>query len=145
MNLKRRKKLTFFLSLVLLLGAATGLMLYALKQNINLFYTPTQLLTGDLKADQTFRLGGYVKKHSVVYDVSGEAVSFVVTDRKNELLIHFRGVLPNLFKEGQTVVVTGKLSDPHTFTASEVLAKHDEKYMPKGLAEQLNQGDNHGA
>lgn len=144
MNARRKNKLLFIFSLIVILGGAVGLVLYALKQNINLFYTPTQLLETSLSSDQHFRLGGYVKKNSVQYDATGEAVNFVITDRKNEMLIHFKGVLPNLFKEGQAVVVTGKLSDAHTFAANEVLAKHDEKYMPKGLEKQLEKGEGYG-
>jgi cytochrome c-type biogenesis protein CcmE len=145
MNAKRQKKLLIILSLLVILSVAAGLILYALKQNINLFFTPTELLHADVKSEQHFRLGGYVKVHSVAYDASGESVRFVVTDRKNEITVSYRGVLPNLFKEGQSVVVTGQLQDPTLFLASEVLAKHDEKYMPPSVARELKKGENNAA
>lgn len=139
MNRKQKTKLAAVLSLILLVGGAIGLMLFALKQNINLFYTPTQLQSAEVKFNQSIRLGGYVKKGSVNYDVSGKQVTFVVTDRTNELMVHYQGVLPNLFREGQVVVVTGKLAGNKTLSAEQVLAKHDEKYMPRPLAQELAQ------
>lgn len=132
MNQKQKRKLIGVISLVVILSIAAALTLYALKQNINLFFTPTQLLETQIQPDQHIRIGGYVKKNSVHYDASGEGVTFTVTDRKNEIIVNYHGVLPNLFREGQTVVVTGTLEN-HTFLANEVLAKHDERYMPKPL------------
>jgi cytochrome c-type biogenesis protein CcmE len=143
MNPKQRNKLIGVLSIVLLLGMGAGLVLYALKQNINLFYTPTELLQATINPDQPLRIGGYVKKNSVHYDKSGEAVTFVVTDRVNEMMVNYQGVLPNLFREGQTVVVTGKLNSQHEIIANQVLAKHDERYMPKPL-KNLSKGDGYG-
>lgn len=137
MNRKQKKKLGIVLSLVVILSIATGLVLYALKQNINLFYTPTEALATQITLEQNIRLGGYVKMKSVHYDASGTNVSFVITDRKNEMLINYHGVLPNLFREGQAVVVTGKVDANHVLFADQVLAKHDEKYMPKSLATKL--------
>jgi cytochrome c-type biogenesis protein CcmE len=144
MNRKQKIRLWGSLSIVTLLSIATGLILFALKQNINLFYTPTQLLDAQTNPDQAIRMGGYVKMKSVHYDPSGEKVNFIVTDRVHELEVSYEGVLPNLFREGQTVVVTGKLNN-HTFMANEVLAKHDEKYMPPQLAKELKQGKIHAA
>ncbi len=137
MNRKQKKKLLAVLSVLIVLGAATALVLYALKQNINLFYTPTQLLQAQTYADQHFRIGGYVKKKSVVYDASGTTVRFTITDQTHELSVSYHGVLPNLFREGQGVVVTGMLIDRQHFLANEVLAKHDEKYIPYPLAKEL--------
>lgn len=133
MNRKQKTRLIAVIALTVLLSTAAGLILFALKQNINLFYTPTQLLEAQKSPQQIFRLGGYVKKHSVHYNKMGDSVSFVVTDNKNDLAVNFHGVLPSLFREGQGVVITGQLNDAHTFDASQVLAKHDEKYMPPGL------------
>ena len=143
MNRKQKTKLAAVLSLVVILSIAAGLVLYALKQNINLFYTPTQLLDTKINPDQNLRVGGYVKKQSVHYDTSGESVNFIITDRTNEIAVNYHGVLPNLFREGQAVVVTGKLTEQHTIAASEVLAKHDEKYMPSPLKD-LKKGDGYG-
>jgi cytochrome c-type biogenesis protein CcmE len=143
MNRKHKIKLAGILCLLALLGGAAALVLYALKQNINLFYTPTQLLEAHIQADQSLRIGGYVKMHSVHYDTTGTRVIFTVTDRSHEIMVSYQGVLPNLFREGQTVVVTGKLDPEHHFAANEVLAKHDEKYMPPTLAKELKDPKRH--
>ncbi len=137
MNRKQKTRLVVILSIFFLVSTAIGLVLYALKQNINLFYTPTQLLASPVTSEQMIRIGGYVKEHSVQYDASGQQVTFVVTDHKNEITVHYSGILPSLFREGQGVVITGKLTHNHFFSASEVLAKHDEKYMPWPLANEL--------
>ncbi len=133
MNYKQKRKLFTILGILSLLFIATGFTLFALKQNINLFYTPTELIHQNVPLNKAIRIGGYVKDKSVQYDKKGEKVSFVITDRKNELYVQYHGILPNLFREGQTVVVTGKLGENHILMANQVLAKHDEKYMPKSL------------
>ena len=117
------------------MSTAAALILYALRQNINLFYTPTQLQRVTFSLQQTLRIGGYVKKKSVQFDHSGQSVKFIVTDRKHEINVIYHGVLPSLFREGQTVVVTGKIDSKKQLIASQVLAKHDEKYRPSGLKE----------
>ena len=137
MNVKQKKRLTLFCGLVLVLSVAMGLVLYALKQNINLFYTPTEAKHATIKTGQVIRLGGYVKLHSVHYDATGKTVHFVITDRQMEIPVMYTGVLPNLFREGQTVVVTGSLDANQSLVAAQVLAKHDEKYMPKSLEKAL--------
>ena len=144
MNQKQKKRLWTILAISVTLSLAMGLVLYALKQNINLFYTPTQLKQATLTPQHSVRIGGYVKKDSVHYNGAGDHVDFIVTDRVNELAVHFDGVLPNLFREGQTVVITGKVNPEGTLMANEVLAKHDEKYVPAGLAKELKQGDGYG-
>ncbi len=144
MNRKQKTRLTGIVSIVIILSAAIGLVLYALKQNINLFYTPTQLLQTRFNADQILRIGGYVKKGSVRFDTSGQSVNFIVTDQTNDIKINYHGVLPNLFREGQGVVITGKLTDKHHLQANEVLAKHDEKYMPWPLVKELKKGNGYG-
>jgi cytochrome c-type biogenesis protein CcmE len=138
MNRKQKTKLAGVICLIVILGVALALILYALKQNINLFYTPTQLSQTHINPEQNLRVGGYVKKNSVHYDTSGSSVSFTIMDPGSEVTVHFSGVLPNLFREGQGVVVTGKLVDPRNLQASEVLAKHDEKYVPRYLSEELD-------
>lgn len=143
MNPKQKKRLLGILIVMSLISIAIGLILFALKQNINLFYTPTQLGALSNTPKKFLRLGGYVKKGSIYYDASGESVYFIITDRTNEINIYFHGVLPNLFKEGQAVVVTGKLNDNHQLIANQVLAKHDEKYIPTSLSKELNKGDSH--
>ncbi|MDR3478289.1 MAG: cytochrome c maturation protein CcmE [Gammaproteobacteria bacterium] len=137
MNRKQKRKLIAVMCLLVALSIAAGLILYALKQNINLFYTPTELLQATTTPKQTIRLGGYVKKGSIHYDASGTHVHFTVTDRTHDIDVSFDGVLPNLFREGQAVVTTGNLTAEKQFEAHEVLAKHDEKYMPRSLAKDL--------
>jgi cytochrome c-type biogenesis protein CcmE len=137
MNKIRQKKLLGILSILLIVSMAVGLILYALKQNINLFYTPTQLLQSQVTPTQVIRLGGYVKDHSVHYKLSGQEITFVITDHLHDLEVTYAGVLPNLFREGQGVVITGTLLPNHLFHANEVLAKHDEKYMPWPIAKKL--------
>jgi cytochrome c-type biogenesis protein CcmE len=145
MNAKRKQKLYYIVLLLLLVSSAVGLVLYALKQNINLFYTPSQLLSAHIQPNQVIRIGGYVQTHSVKYDASGQIVDFVVTDRSKTLNVRYQGVLPNLFREGQTVVITGTLTNNQVFNASQVLAKHDENYMPKPLAKALKEGRQHAS
>ena len=139
MNAIRKQKLIMISIILFLLAVAFGLVLYALKQNINLFYTPTELIQSGVNQNQTVRIGGYVKKKSVIYAVAGQEVTFIVTDRVNEITVHYQGVLPNLFREGQGVVVTGKKSNKDIFMASTVLAKHDENYMPPAIAKKLKE------
>lgn len=141
MNRKQTLRLTGIVSVFVILCAAMSLILYALKQNINLFYTPTQLLTAHIVPNQMVRIGGYVAEHSVHYDASGTEVTFTITDKKNNLTVHYHGVLPSLFREGQGIVVTGKLNQSHFLLADQVLAKHDEKYMPFALEKELQKGE----
>jgi len=139
MNNKQKKRLIGIISIFILLSGALGLVLYALKQNINLFYTPTELMQAQFPPHQSVRIGGYVKQGSVHYNATGERVEFIITDRVQELSVSFDGILPSLFREGQVVVVTGQLNEAHHLMADQVLAKHDEKYMPKPLADKLKQ------
>ena len=136
MNAKQKKRLISLSLILMLLTAAAGLILYALKQNINLFYTPTQLAELTIAPSRAIRIGGYVKENSVTYLNNGEEIHFIVTDKKNEMSVTYHGILPNLFREGQTVVVTGKLQN-NIINASQVLAKHDEKYIPQYLVKEL--------
>lgn len=137
MNKKRKQKLIAIIIFIAVIATAIGLILYALKQNINLFYTPTELSSATISNNQYFRIGGYVKKHSVHFDKNGTAVEFVVTDFSHDIAVQYTGLLPNLFREGQGVVVTGQLQNKNLFVANEVLAKHDEKYLPKSIAEKI--------
>ncbi|MDX1900783.1 MAG: cytochrome c maturation protein CcmE [Gammaproteobacteria bacterium] len=137
MNTARRKKLTRWLVILTTIAIAIGLMLYALKQNINLFLTPTELFSSNIQPNQIVRIGGYVGNHSVQYAPSGKKVTFAVTDKKHTLNIQYEGVLPTLFREGQGVVITGRFNSSHQFIADQVLAKHDETYMPASLKKAL--------
>tara|TARA_R110001583_G_scaffold187078_2_gene348143 strand:- start:3445 stop:3822 length:378 start_codon:yes stop_codon:yes gene_type:complete len=109
--------------------------MYSLTQNINLFMTPTQIANGEVEPGRTIRAGGLVEVGSVVRD--GLSASFVVTDGASEVTITYEGILPDLFREGQGIVALGKLNTDGVFIASEVLAKHDENYMPPEVKDAL--------
>lgn len=137
MHPQRKKRLTLIIFLVLGLGTAVGLMMYSLSQNINLFMTPTQIANGEAKQGRTIRAGGLVVEGSVVRDKDGLGVTFHVTDGAAEVPIYYEGILPDLFREGQGIVALGKLDENNVFQASEVLAKHDENYMPPEVKDAL--------
>lgn len=128
---RRQKKFSVILTLFLGIACIIGLVLYALKQNIDLYYTPTQVAEKPLPPKTHFRVGGMVVKGSVHY---GETTSFVLTDNHHTLTVYYRGILPDLFREGQGIVANGHLNKKNDFIADEVLAKHDEKYMPPQIA-----------
>lgn len=131
MNRKQKMRCYSILSVCVCLSIALGLVLFALRQNINLFYTPTELIqAAKSQHEQQVRVGGMVKQHSVHYSQNGSVVQFAITDQQNALQVQYQGLLPALFREGQGVVITGKFINQTLFEASQVLAKHDEKYMP---------------
>jgi cytochrome c-type biogenesis protein CcmE len=136
MTRKRRRMLYVLIGLALL-GSATGLVLSAFQDSLVFFYSPTDLLAKPAAAGHAVRLGGLVEKGSVAKDGDGLTIHFRVTDLKKSLLVGYRGVLPDLFREGQGVVVEGNLLPDGSFRASEVLAKHDERYMPPEVAKAL--------
>lgn len=138
MNPKRKQRLYVILGLVSGLGVAVGLVLYALSQNINLFFTPTQLAGGQAPEARLIRIGGMVAEGTVLRDPQSLKVAFDVTDFENQVRVTYEGILPDLFREGQGVVVQGRVTNGQ-FLASEVLAKHDENYMPPEVTEALRQ------
>lgn len=127
---KRSQKLCMVLIFLVLLGVVVSLVLYALRQNISLFYSPSQLHTASIPNNRLIRVGGMVMKHSVIREPGSLMTRFVLTDYAEQVTVVYSGVLPDLFREGQGVVVKGKVSKDNVMMASEVLAKHDEKYMP---------------
>ena len=131
MNPARRQRLLLIALLLLLVGGAVGLALTALQQNINLFYSPTEVRAGVASDGESFRLGGIVVEGSVVRGAE-EFVRFVLTDTANEVTVHYNGFLPDLFREGQGIVANGAMQND-TFIATQVLAKHDETYMPPSV------------
>ncbi|TBR43148.1 cytochrome c maturation protein CcmE [Marinomonas agarivorans] len=133
----RRKRLVALFSILIILGLAVGLILYALQQNINLFYGPTQVAQGEAPQNITIRVGGMVVENSVQRDQTSLAVRFEVTDFVHNIAIEYDGILPDLFREGQGIVAQGKLNENGIFIAQEVLAKHDEKYMSPEVSEAL--------
>ncbi|BBN81139.1 cytochrome c-type biogenesis protein CcmE [Pseudoalteromonas sp. A25] len=143
MNPRRKKRLLTIVAIVFGVGSAIGLMLYALQENINLFYTPTELIDGkgDTKdkpvIGQKLRIGGMVVPGSVVRDEDSLDVSFKLMDTGPTVTIRYHGILPDLFREGQGIVAQGTLVEPNVIEAFEVLAKHDEEYMPPEVAEAM--------
>ncbi|RAR63534.1 cytochrome c-type biogenesis protein CcmE [Onishia taeanensis] len=137
MHPKRKQKLFVILGLVALAALAIGLTLYALRSNINLFFSPVQIAAGEAPVSRTLRAGGMVKENSVARDPESLDVTFVITDFVEDLEVRYSGILPDLFREGQGVVVVGQLDGEGHLTASEVLAKHDENYMPREVADAL--------
>ncbi|MBX3708705.1 MAG: cytochrome c maturation protein CcmE [Gammaproteobacteria bacterium] len=131
MNKIHKRRIYYIGLLTLGLTIATSLILYALKQNINAFLTPDQITHAHFIADRHFRLGGMVKKGSLIHNKTGLGVEFIVTDFKHELKVRYVGILPDLFREGKGVIAEGNLNTQGIFVANQVLAKHDENYMPK--------------
>jgi cytochrome c-type biogenesis protein CcmE len=123
-----------------LLALAAWLVLSAFRQNMMHFYTPSQVLTGQVPAGSHFHIGGMVVKGSLVHEPDGLTVQFVVTDLAHTVPVRYSGILPDLFKEGKGVVAQGRLNTDQVFVADEVLAKHDENYMPPNAAYALKQG-----
>jgi cytochrome c-type biogenesis protein CcmE len=119
------------------LGVATALVLNAFQSNLVFFFTPTQVAANEAPKDRPFRIGGLVEAGSVERDKDALTVRFKVTDTARTIPVVFTGILPDLFKEGKGVVAQGRIGADGTFRASEVLAKHDENYMPPEAAEAL--------
>ncbi len=137
---RRHKTIWFIVGGLVGLGVAVGLVLNAMKGNMVFFFSPTQVHANEAPVDRAFRLGGLVKEGSVVRQDDGLTVNFVVTDHANDVPVVFTGILPDLFREGQGVVTQGRLETGGIFSADEVLAKHDEEYMPPEVAEALEKG-----
>ena len=132
----RQKRFAWIASGLAALVLVAGLLLYALNSNIVFFYTPTQVAQGEAPSGRAFRIGGLVEPGSLKRD--GTRVEFVVTDGDHQIAVSYVGTLPDLFREGKGVVAQGRLDDAGHFPASEVLAKHDENYMPPEAAEALH-------
>ncbi|WP_100639469.1 cytochrome c maturation protein CcmE [Marinobacter salexigens] len=130
----RKKRLTVVLFLLAGLSIAVGLTTYALRQNINLFYDPSQISAGEAPVDVRIRAGGMVQEGSVLRDPDTLKVEFLVTDYSASVPIEYVGILPDLFAEGQGIVAMGRLNSEGRFVADQVLAKHDENYMPPEVA-----------
>lgn len=137
MNPKRKQKLILITLSVTGLAIAVGLVLFALRQNINLFYPPAKVASGEAPIETTIRVGGMVVDGSVIRDPESLKVAFDVTDYAEAVTIHYDGILPDLFREGQGIVAEGQLNAQRELVATTVLAKHDEQYMPPEIAETL--------
>jgi cytochrome c-type biogenesis protein CcmE len=132
---RKGKRLTLIAGAMAILGLAAGLMLFALRDNIVFFYTPSELAKKEVASGARLRIGGLVKEGTVVRN--GRDVNFTVTDKTSDLAVSYTGLLPDLFREGQGVVVDGVLQKDGGFRADSVLAKHDERYMPRDVADAL--------
>lgn len=134
MTPQRRKRLYLVLGVVVGVGIAAALALSAFRQNVTFYFIPTEVAQGAVHGDESFRLGGMVKQGSVKRALGSLEVSFVLTDFKHEVPVTYDRVLPDLFREGQGVIAHGRLNAHGVFVADDVLAKHDEKYMPPKIA-----------
>lgn len=137
MNPKRKQRLMIVAFLTVGFSIVIGLAMYALSENINLFYNPTQIAEGEAPVGAKIRAGGMVKDGSVGRDVGSLAVKFVLTDFTSEVDVEYTGILPDLFREGQGIVALGRINEDRVLIAEEVLAKHDENYMPPEVADAL--------
>jgi cytochrome c-type biogenesis protein CcmE len=133
----KRRRLYFVIAGMALLGVAAGLVLYAMNDTLVFFYSPSELLAKQVPPGRTLRIGGLVETGSVARDADGTTVHFRVTDTAKTVAVVYKGILPDLFREGQGVVAEGTMSQDGVFVAAEVLAKHDENYMPKEVVDAL--------
>ena len=148
MNAIRRQRLTLVSLLIMGVGLAVALVLFALSENINLFFSPSQMVSGEAPVGQTIRGGGVVVPGTVERDPTGLTVMFKITDGAGEVAVEYTGILPDLFREDQGIVGTGKLDENGRFVADELLAKHDENYTPAEVERALadaDAGGHHGS
>ena len=132
---RKRRRLVLLVAAMLALGGATAMVLAAFNDNLVFFYSPSDLKAKGITAGRFLRIGGLVERNSLSRE--GEKASFRVTDGRGVITVDYRGVLPDLFREGQGVVVEGRLRPDGSFAAATVLAKHDERYMPRDVVEAL--------
>lgn len=139
MTPKRKKRLSIILGLVLGGGSVVGLVMYSLSENINLFYTSSQIAKGEAPIGKRIRVGGMVVDDSVKRSADSLKIQFTITDFERQVIVEFIGILPDLFREGQGIIAQGKMDAQGIFQADEVLAKHDENYMPPEIAQSMKQ------
>jgi len=132
----RKRRLIAVALILLAVGVAAALTVTALSQNMTYLFSPTETLAGKAPAGASFKLGGIVLESSIKRDPNSLKVDFIVTDRFKQIPVEYTGILPDLFREGQSVIATGKMQGDR-FLAREVLAKHDESYMPKEVADAI--------
>ena len=135
----RRRRLYAVLAIVAGVGTAAALATFAFQDNLLYFYDPSQVAAGEAPTGRTFRIGGMVTEGSLERTEGTLAIRFVVTDFQHSIPVHYEGLLPDLFREGQGVVAHGRLEPSGVFIADEILAKHDENYMPPEVARSLKQ------
>jgi cytochrome c-type biogenesis protein CcmE len=148
MNLRKRRRLAFAIAMIVAGAGAAALIVYALQDNVLYFYSPSDVVAKHIGPGIAFRIGGLVKDKSLRHG-KGADVRFAVTDGKSDVPVEYEGVLPALFREGRGVVALGALNPSGTFDATEILAKHDERYMPREVVDALkrsgrwNEGQGH--
>jgi len=135
MNPLRKKRLMIVLFMVVFSSIGIGMLVFALRENLNLFYPPAEVASGKVPQHQTIRVGGYVVKDSVQREGEGLQVRFRLTDGWAETTVLYVGILPDLFSEGEAAIAKGKLNDSNELEAVEVLAKHDETYTPPEVSD----------
>jgi cytochrome c-type biogenesis protein CcmE len=141
----RQKRFLFLLGGLAALAIAIGLVLSAMEGNLSYFFSPSEVVEGKSPTDRTFRLGGLVETGSLKRSDTDLMVTFIVTDEKHRVPVEYTGILPDLFKEGQGMIAQGRMEPGGVFKADEVLAKHDEEYMPPEVAEALQKGHQEGS
>jgi cytochrome c-type biogenesis protein CcmE len=135
---KRHKRITFIVASLAALGLAAWLVLGAFRNNLVFFFSPTQIATKEAPVGKTFRIGGLVENGSLKRDTDGLTVRFSVTDTANSIPVVYKGILPDLFKEGRGCVAQGRINSDGVFYADQIMAKHDENYMPPEAARALD-------
>jgi cytochrome c-type biogenesis protein CcmE len=145
MTPKRKQRLLLIAAMVIGVGVAAGFALKAFNQNLMFFYTPSKVVAGEAPIGRMIRVGGLVTKGSVKRQTDGLTVHFDITDYAHSMTVQYTGILPDLFREGQGIVAHGKLQQDGSFVADEVLAKHDEKYMPPEVADALKTAHKEGS
>jgi len=136
---KRHKRIIFIVACLAALGLATALVLGAFRNNLVFFFSPTQVVAREAPIGRTFRIGGLVEDGSLKRDTDGLTIRFTVTDTANTIPVVYKGILPDLFKEGRGCVAQGKVGSDGVFYADQIMAKHDENYMPPEAARALDQ------
>ena len=134
----RQKRFMFIAAGLAGVGLAVGLVLYSLKGNVNLYFTPSDVFDGKAPVGKSFRIGGLVEEGSIKREKDGLSVSFAITDTHKVIPVIYTGILPDLFKEGKGVVAQGRMEESGIMRAEEVLAKHDENYMPPEAMDAMN-------
>ena len=136
---KRHKRITFIVASLAALGLATWLVLGAFRQNLVFFFSPTQVAAKEAPLNKTFRIGGLVENGSLKRENDGLTIRFTVTDTANTIPVVYKGIMPDLFKEGRGCVAQGRVGSDGVFYADQIMAKHDENYMPPEAARALDQ------
>lgn len=141
----RHKRIALIVGGLAVLGLVVALVLNAFQSNLVFFFSPTQVAAGEAPKGKSFRIGGLVKEGTIKREADGVTLRFVMTDTERDMIVAYKGILPDLFKEGKGAVAQGKLGEDGVFVASEVLAKHDENYMPPEAVKALGDAQQRAA